>query len=634
MAFVSLLGVLLVVGWASQEAVSPGPLHGAHRAVSDLQGAGGCARCHSEAGRALSVGCTECHGAVADQIARRRGLHGRLEGSIQPSACGRCHIEHVAGEVPLVGPHAFRLAGVEDPLGYDHRHVEPFALVGAHAALACAACHEHADVHALEAGQVRFLGVRQDCTHCHEDPHDDYYGPDCADCHGQQRAFAQVAEFEHDPRFPLRGGHAEVSCVECHERGVSPERAAATGDESLPVRACAACHADVHAFESRDLGCAACHDERAFAPATFSADRHAAFGLALTGPHADASCASCHERALRLPDIPSRDCAACHDSPHDPRFLAELPHPDDCSACHAFDDPSFRQPYAELPREWHAATGFPLETPHADPACAACHEPGAETAAFEQRFPGRQANECASCHGDVHGGQFGRGDPVTRCVECHGGLERWAPSSFDVDAHAETGFPLDGGHLAVDCSTCHRVPDDGSSARTFRGTSTACATCHDDPHAGRLVAPDGCARCHTTSAFAGVSWTSGDHAHWTGYALRGMHGTASCAACHGRPFVPDPPLSCAGCHDDPHAGQFREEGRNDCSQCHREDAPNFLELSFDHARDTRFPLDDNHARLGCDTCHVPHPTRRGLRVVRYRPLGRECVQCHDFEDRR
>ncbi|MCA8943868.1 MAG: hypothetical protein KDB80_14995, partial [Planctomycetes bacterium] len=210
-------------------------------------------------------------------------------------------------------------------------------------------------------------------------------------------------------------------------------------------------------------------------------------------------------------------------------------------------------------------------------------------------------------------------------------------AQFDVAAHAQTRFPLDGAHVATACRACHRE-DTAGGARAFRGVETACRACHDDPHAGRFDAArlpselggrTGCARCHDTNAFRDVSWSADDHRIWTGYELVGKHADASCASCHGAPFA-DAPRDCASCHEDVHRGQFREHGRTDCTRCH-EASKTFHDLAFDHTRDTRFRLDDNHARLACSDCHVQRPTRTGELVVRYRPLGRECRDCHATE---
>ena len=47
-----------------------------------------------------------------------------------------------------------------------------------------------------------------------------------------------------------------------------------------------------------------------------------------------------------------------------------------------------------------------------------------------------------------------------------------------------TGWPLDGKHAQVSCAKCHDQRT-ASATPTYLGKKTACAGCHDDPHAGR-----------------------------------------------------------------------------------------------------------------------------------------------------
>jgi hypothetical protein len=58
----------------------------------------------------------------------------------------------------------------------------------------------------------------------------------------------------------------------------------------------------------------------------------------------------------------------------------------------------------------------------------------------------------------------------------------------------------------------------------------------------------------------------------------------------------------------------------------------FERLEFDHDRDSRFPLDAQHAPIACDKCHVTYQTAAGP-VVRYKPLGVECGDCHRLGDK-
>ena len=127
-----------------------------------------------------------------------------------------------------------------------------------------------------------------------------------------------------------------------------------------------------------------------------------------------------------------------------------------------------------------------------------------------------------------------------------------------------------------------------------------------------------------------------DHALWAGFPLEGSHARAACEACHvptGERMPGKPRLgraagaSCSACHTDPHVGQFDARA---CEDCHSS-SESFETLVFDHARDTRFALDANHAKLECGACHKPWPVAGGRQAVRYRPLGTTCIECHGFE---
>ena len=222
---------------------------------------------------------------------------------------------------------------------------------------------------------------------------------------------------------------------------------------------------------------------------------------------------------------------------------------------------------------------------------------------------------------------------------CHS-MSAWLGARFDHAAVAH--FALTGAHRAVACSTCHKKQ---AGITQFVSAPTACADCHTDVHGGRFDQPgkppivdgrSGCARCHATSSFSQIPWTGQDHALWTGYTLNGKHATATCAACHPPREHPDEhgrklgiaATTCSACHADPHAGQFAKQGDTDCTRCHS-DAGRFTETSFDHQKDSAFKLDKDHVKLACDACHRPVAVSAEVKVIRYRPLGRTCGDCHD-----
>ncbi len=257
----------------------------------------------------------------------------------------------------------------------------------------------------------------------------------------------------------------------------------------------------------------------------------------------------------------------------------------------------------------HAETGYPLVGAHRLD-CRSCHrasriaEPERLAAVgkdLDRTFLGLAA-DCVACHQDPHHGQM----VLRGCGNCHGEVA-WRPATgFD---HGQTGFALDGSHARVDCAGCHTTETgvSGESWVRYRGTATACADCHRDPHRGRLGRD--CAACHTTAGWRKVDRARFDH-DLTRFPLRGRHRPLECAGCHqGGSFRIAGFESCATCHVDVHVGQLRDrEGGGACSECH--DTSGFTPSRFDlgdHAA-TRFPLEAAHRGVPCASCHRPVAT--------------------------
>ncbi|MEZ5988783.1 MAG: cytochrome c3 family protein [Planctomycetota bacterium] len=676
MAFLILAGLGFFV-LADFSDTSPGPLAAVHEAVPELTGAGGCELCHgTEDGNAgMSAACIACHTVIGAQREAGTGLHGLLPGKGH-EGCFDCHHDHLGTANSLVADRAFARAGYASRDAFDHAGLA-YGLEGRHAELACRDCHEQADAEVLPEGKTRFLGLTATCASCHEDPHEGKL-PDCAACHGQSRPFAEVELFVHDSRFPLTGGHAGHACTECHEVKEWASFAVTKGRPgeftgTRPVRGCAGCHESPHAprflaavveatGEPEARTCATCHDPAAaslaVADEAATLRQHDATGFALVPPHADVACAGCHAPAAepaadararfarRYPGRAPDDCGRCHGDPHEGQFDAS-PGGGACLGCH--DRARFTPHHFDLAR--HDKTAFPLAGMHRLAACEGCHKqrPGAVD---PERYPEVRSfkglgHECRSCHEDPHAGRFGTLDSKD-CAQCHD-ERRFTPSNFGLDAHARTGFALEGAHSAVDCASCHGpLPGHRADAplvdHRFEGTARACAGCHADVHDGAFDRPgllrvvdgkEGCARCHGQESFRLADRDRFDHAAWTGYALAGAHAKADCAGCHkpgqatheGTRRMGKASKVCQDCHQDRHAGQFRVGTVTDCARCH-DPAHGFTWTSFDHDRDSRFKPGKEHAEVGCASCHRTYPLPFNRTVVRYKPLPTSCKECH------
>jgi hypothetical protein len=689
---VSALVGLAIVGLALNLALTapqPGPLAAPHAAVEGLGDPDACGKCHASAG--LDAGCAQCHPEIARQEAGGGGLHGKFARDGRGD-CASCHGEHFGAGFPLVNSvswdhrdpklfrheHvAFELAGAHDRLACEqcHRHQgflgesqrcaschanvhgaamsddcaschaqeawrpapkfdhgKLFPLRGAHAQLECAKCHAEsraAPAVAPAAALVIGKAAGTTCRACHATPHERggqrVYGDDCARCHAETKFTEVVYPLASHAQVPLEGGHARARCDGCHD-----------AQRALPAAAsmanCESCHADVH--QKRVTGaCFTCHlaKDPGFwcGGARLERKRHADFAMTLDGPHVEVRCELCHTGlptyAERFPGRKGSDCLACHADPHGGQFAAREK---DCRSCHAGD-------HFAPTNVTTANHQPPLRERHAELACARCH--AAPAAGAPVRFVG-VAKECAGCHADPHRGQFARRN--LGCADCHG--ERsFKPSTFTLARHDP---PLTGAHATTECSKCHAAskpappanakpppppPETLAAFVAFVGTSRECAACHQDPHGGQFARSGGrCDRCHDTARFDPP--TLGPRQHQP--PLQGAHLAVACDACHlvapnGVRRFAGTPGRCSACHVDPHRGQLTSKS-SDCDRCHAS-PERWLPVAFDHDRDARFKLEGVHAKVACSKCHPTLVDADGTRVVRYRPIGSECRDCHE-----
>lgn len=667
------ISVVVLVAVVDARRAAPGEIARVHGRESDLQGRSGCKQCHGGWFADMTESCNECHDPIAADMENKAGVHGLLAPELV-AECGTCHDEHHGADFELVNARSFALAGIEDVERFDHCKVG-FDMNGAHLELDCVQCHEYAWDDDLPAGAQRFRGLDQDCGTCHADPHDGRMQIGCTTCHGQER-WDGLHSVGHERFLPLVGGHGDVGCRECHAKD-EPHSLEVLGERrSRPApRECIDCHVMPHAPEfvegvarlascTEGATCVTCHQAehtsfRDPALATLiTPEQHAVSGFRLDAPHHEAECATCHapeelEFEARYPQRDADTCSVCHEDVHGGQF-AEGPFArGDCLACHGR--------LAWEPHEFdladHAKTRFELVGAHTERECRDCHVDPPE--GTPRGFHGTE-RVCEACHDDAHEGFFAA---VTdelpaldagECSRCHGNdtFADVPPAVFDHERF--TGFAVDGAHAQAECTVCHPLADEpdelgrrfGRVAEHF-GEFSGCVTCHEDPHGGvfdrspalaTFGGREDCARCHDGSSFRALVEPF-DHGRWTGFALVEEHAAAACTACHaplrradelGRTLERANGPACADCHLDPHAGQFRVDGRTDCARCHTSGAPDYLR--FDHERDARFALGEQHADLECSACHEAVDLADGREAVRYRPLPTTCVECHGVHE--
>ncbi|MCP3917667.1 MAG: hypothetical protein GY711_19140 [bacterium] len=515
----------------------------------------------------------------------------------------------------------------------------------------CNACHEEIEEQVAAARGLHGVTLEVDPAAC-EECHSEHRGAEFRLVSPASFTLAGLEReaFDHGHvDFDLGGRHAELTCAECHPRADDHPLAPGTQRFLGLDQDCESCHDDPHEGGFART-CDSCHgQEHAF-------EEIANFvhveSFPLDGSHARPVCAECHveDSGYEIEDLagfeprpPDRTCEDCHDdSPHRDTFvdgvaaLTLAERGDTCGLCHQAAQESFAGD-STFDVELHAASGFALDEPHVDLGCVECHSEDGE---FAERHPGRERDDCAACHEDPHAGQFADAG----CIECHRETH-FFPSLFDLDAHAETAFPLEAGHTAVSCGACH-LGDVAEGTQLFTETSTTCATCHEEAHQPAFDDSSGCAECHGTTTFDDVDGETFDHGSWTPFALDGAHLEARCEACHpraaradalGRRFgrvaavFGEPTTSCATCHADPHDEAFAGES---CDACHSTAHFTELVVPFDHGAKTGFALTGAHLEAECAECHGTYPEP----AVAGRTLGRvsqvfsgsteRCETCH------
>jgi hypothetical protein len=343
--------------------------------------------------------------------------------------------------------------------------------------------------------------------------------------------------------------------------------------------------------------CTLCHLEGDWSTLRpdFQFDHAQVTGVALEGAHAAAQCLRCHNDRGPVQAFAQRGCVGCHDDVH------QGVRSTGCDQCHGQEDWQ-----VDEDRLVHARTRFALIGPHASAACRDCHV-GINAGVLEPLD-----TSCESCHTDDLARAL---DPdhaalgwTMDCEECH------QVSTFGAAGFLHPGFPLSGGHAALDCSACH-------SGGVFTGTPSACVACHQDDYNGTtdpnhmaLGFPTTCQDCHSTSSWGGATF---DHETWP---LTGAHASTSCSECHGGGVYAGTPTACFACHQteynnttDPN--HVTAGFPTTCQACHS--TSTWSGATFNH---TWFPIvGGDHGGFTCTECHqVP-----GNFTIF------SCIHCHD-----
>ncbi len=445
----------------------------------------------------------------------------------------------------------------------------------------------------------------------------------CVKCHNDHhgRKF-QIIRFEPDTfnhqlaGYELLGKHKGINCIDCHKKEFITDKQ--IRDKKYTYLGlnteCLTCHEDYHQ-NTLSASCSECHNFELFKPAVNF--NHNNTDYPLLGKHSNLECEKCHkiitrngERFQEFSGIQYNNCTSCHTDVHNNQFGQN------CTQCHTVE--SFHV-IKELNNFNHNKTRYPLEGKHQMVECKSCHK---------TRYTDPLAfNRCTNCHEDYHENQFRRGDDSPDCSDCHS-VSGFAGSSFTVQRHEKSSFPLEGAHLATPCFACHKKTDKWS----FRNIGERCVDCHEDIHdeiIDKKYYPDAnCESCHEVSLWRKINF---DHSI-TEFELLGAHKQQSCRSCH---FIPGTggsvnqqfnglSTACTNCHTDIHYGQFDVEGISDCLRCH--EFENWNAEKFDH-NNTDFPLDGKHKDVSCEKCHKEMKQNEYI-YVQYEITDHRCEACH------
>lgn len=496
----------------------------------------------------------------------------------------------------------------------------------------CVSCHAN-----TLGGEV----ANQKCVDCHKEIGlrlEKYWGyhadkENCESCHSEHKGsganiFAPdgwLDKFQHeeDTGFALVGKHAKVECNDCHTEFRShyktKQKTTSRSYLDAPTN-CIGCHERdyLHDFDRKDLeDCSQCHSthiddwKSLRKPLLFN---HDTSNYKLEGLHAAVICIECHEpdpkskRVTKFKPLDFNQCIDCHADPHKGSFG------NNCTSCHS------------VYRKWdrilisgdkaqegfdHNKTRFPLVGFHEAVACESCHY--REDKSF--KLPDDEFDQCSDCHGFPHGEQF----KDQKCESCHSQDRQFFNSTFDLERHAKTKFPLDGKHLVIDCQRCHY------SGQYEELAFAECSDCHRDVHPERQIDKT-CSFCHVTTSF---SWIQFDHNKNTDFSLTGKHREVACLSCHVEQIFKNMPATnenpnCQSCHADPHGPAMP----NDCQNCHRTEGFKLVR-NFDHEEIGKWKLTGRHSELSCQKCHADHLLKNyEIKVQSPAALASDCVNCH------
>lgn len=414
------------------------------------------------------------------------------------------------------------------------------------------------------------------------------------------------------------------NCTKCHTIGakISNDKCLACHTEiKVRVDKKAGYHSSTKVYKKSCVICHSDHHGRSYEIIHFDKTKfdHGETGYRLEGKHSAVECSKCHQPA-HITDAAlkkkkstylglGKECLTCHEDYHQKTLGTG------CLSCHTYEG------FKPASRFDHSKAKFQLKGRHADVECIKCHEKTTVNGKEFQKFKGIKFAGCVNCHADVHDNKFGQ-----RCSDCHTEQSFRTIKSTTGFNHDLTGFKLEGRHVTVQCSACHKTNLTAPIKHDY------CYDCHTDFHKGEFktgAKSRDCSECHNVNGFTPSSFTVERH-NSTTFKLEGAHDSIPCSNCHktsGEWKFRNIGNKCSQCHEDIHREYLNQKyyPEQNCLTCHSPES--WKEITFDH-NVTSFALKGKHSSQSCSSCH-----RKADTVIRFTGLSSECMQCHDDEHR-
>ena len=445
--------------------------------------------------------------------------------------------------------------------------------------------------------------------------------------------------------------HEGLECQECHNSKKEKLADSQYKWPKLQKEQCLSCHENYHksnlSVKFQGGNCNKCHGEIEWKIPFFD---HKVTGYSLREAHGELKCGECHKDAKSSRNLNvkwtglKKDCLTCHEDEH--RFgkykSATKLNYKNCLACHNERD------WEQIHDFNHTAnTRYKIDGLHRELDCSECHLQMFKKEILAPKsgiyyWQSLTAKTCENCHKNPHLKTFSKKALEQKCTNCHV-TEGWnvvkTNKNFD---HAKTRFQLTGKHQKATCTECH-VKNKKQVFKWESKDKDFCVECHQNVHSKQFhekYSSQSCGECHSSDNF--TKRKTFDHDK-TSFALKGAHSKTDCNDCHTATqdiFPVKPPQymgkfkfpnlqsdKCLGCHADVHKKQLGL----DCIRCHNEEK--WIKMSFDHQKQTKYPLLEKHINVKCKDCHkltrdVVVENKKEVKVIQYKPINFQCVTCH------